>query len=300
MIFTLKNRRLTSVNILGIVCFVSELCHRCLSDIIIIRDINIIFFKSLTTTTYRAAFWSAKFCIALHWRTFSSDVLPLYIPAPFPERPHPSTEPFPPGQCCQEWVALADAEGAADLLGDDDAPEIVDAANDTCCFHVLPILLCFCQVLVTSPLLSAEAPWLFRKKTGGTFWQFAGKAAKNRGRSCFVSASGCPALVEMRRKLYNNRKAAENMEANHAGQICGRHRGLYIVALFLFPPGQRRDRLENPDDRLNQLPVLHVQNRMELAEQVLLLARYLRGEVFISDEARWAAGVRLGAGGGTS
>jgi len=55
--------------------------------------------------------------------------------APFPELPHPAAEPFPPGQCCQERVALADAEGAADLLGNDDAAEVVDAADNSSCFH---------------------------------------------------------------------------------------------------------------------------------------------------------------------
>ena len=39
-------------------------------------------------------------------------------------------------QCCQRGVALADAEGAADLFGDHDAAEVVDTANDASCFHI--------------------------------------------------------------------------------------------------------------------------------------------------------------------
>ena len=33
-------------------------------------------------------------------------------------------------------VAFADTECPADLLGDDDAAEVVDAAHDSCCFHI--------------------------------------------------------------------------------------------------------------------------------------------------------------------
>ena len=39
-------------------------------------------------------------------------------------------------QCCQRGVALADAEGAADLFGDHDAAEVVDTANNASCFHI--------------------------------------------------------------------------------------------------------------------------------------------------------------------
>ena len=41
-------------------------------------------------------------------------------------------------------VALADAHGAADLLGDDHAAEVVDPAHDSGCLHILKTpLLCF-------------------------------------------------------------------------------------------------------------------------------------------------------------
>ena len=45
------------------------------------------------------------------------------------------TENLPRPPCHQRRVAFADPHGAADLLGDDDAAEIVDAANDTGGFH---------------------------------------------------------------------------------------------------------------------------------------------------------------------
>ena len=63
--------------------------------------------------------------------------LPLCISAPSSEHPHPLAEPFPPGQCCQERVALADAEGAADLLGDDDPAEVVDSSDNSGSFHTV-------------------------------------------------------------------------------------------------------------------------------------------------------------------
>ena len=38
-------------------------------------------------------------------------------------------------QCCQQRVALPDPHSPSDLLGDDDPAEVVDASDDTCCFH---------------------------------------------------------------------------------------------------------------------------------------------------------------------
>ena len=43
--------------------------------------------------------------------------------------------PLPRGVDLQR-VTLADAHGAADLLGDDNAAKIVDPAHDPCCFHI--------------------------------------------------------------------------------------------------------------------------------------------------------------------
>ena len=43
-----------------------------------------------------------------------------------------------------ELILCADAQGAADLLGDDDAAEIVDPSHNSGCFHaVLPPVLVF-------------------------------------------------------------------------------------------------------------------------------------------------------------
>ena len=47
--------------------------------------------------------------------------------------------------CCQhyQWgVALPDPHGAADLLGNYDAAQIVDFSNDACCFHRLSNPFC--------------------------------------------------------------------------------------------------------------------------------------------------------------
>ena len=38
-------------------------------------------------------------------------------------------------------VALADAQGASDLLGDDNTPQIVDPANNASCFHISSLLV---------------------------------------------------------------------------------------------------------------------------------------------------------------
>ena len=39
-------------------------------------------------------------------------------------------------------VTLADAQGSADLLGDDDAAQIIDPADNTCCFHRKNVSFC--------------------------------------------------------------------------------------------------------------------------------------------------------------
>ena len=39
-------------------------------------------------------------------------------------------------QCYLLRVALADAQGAADLLGDDDSAEVVDPSYDSCSLHI--------------------------------------------------------------------------------------------------------------------------------------------------------------------
>ena len=50
-----------------------------------------------------------------------------------------------------QWVALLDAERAADLLGDHNAPQVVNSSYDTGCFHILfsfvvniSLLFCTC------------------------------------------------------------------------------------------------------------------------------------------------------------
>ena len=67
----------------------------------------------------------------------------LFPPVPFSQIVHCEAKPFPPCQCCLQRVALADAEGAADLLGDDDPAEVVDPADDACSFHSW-LLQCCC------------------------------------------------------------------------------------------------------------------------------------------------------------
>ena len=49
----------------------------------------------------------------------------LTPPIPFSQIIHRKTEPLPPCQCCLQRVAFADTECPADLLGDDDAAEVV-------------------------------------------------------------------------------------------------------------------------------------------------------------------------------
>ncbi len=43
---------------------------------------------------------------------------------------------FPISPCYYRRVTLADAQGSADLLGNDHAAEIVDPAHDSGCFHI--------------------------------------------------------------------------------------------------------------------------------------------------------------------
>ena len=45
------------------------------------------------------------------------------------------------GKASRGQIALADAQGAADLLGDDDAPQIVDPSDDACRFHLIDLSL---------------------------------------------------------------------------------------------------------------------------------------------------------------
>ena len=49
----------------------------------------------------------------------------LLPPLPFGQIAHREAESLPPCQCHQQRVALADTHGAADLLGDDHAAEVV-------------------------------------------------------------------------------------------------------------------------------------------------------------------------------
>ena len=38
-------------------------------------------------------------------------------------------------------VSLANTQGAANFFGDNDSPEVVNAANNTGCFHKNPVLI---------------------------------------------------------------------------------------------------------------------------------------------------------------
>ena len=67
----------------------------------------------------------------------------LFPPIPFSQIVHCKAKCFPLCQCHHQRVALADAEGAADLLGDDDPAEVVDPADDACSFHSW-LLQCCC------------------------------------------------------------------------------------------------------------------------------------------------------------
>ena len=59
----------------------------------------------------------------------------LTPPIPFSQIVHCKAKCFPLCQCHHQRVALADSQGAADLFGDDDAAEVVDAPDNACCFH---------------------------------------------------------------------------------------------------------------------------------------------------------------------
>lgn len=71
-------------------------------------------------------------------------------PLSFGQIAHSEAESFPPCQRRLQRVALADTEGAADLLRDNDTPEVVDAPNDTSSFHIkiLPFLQVLCMGIV--------------------------------------------------------------------------------------------------------------------------------------------------------
>ena len=43
-------------------------------------------------------------------------------------------------QCCQQGVSLPDSHGPSDLLGDDHPAQVVDAADDSGCFHIQNLL----------------------------------------------------------------------------------------------------------------------------------------------------------------
>lgn len=43
-------------------------------------------------------------------------------------------------QCCQQGVALADAEGSSDFFRDNDSSQIVHSANNASCFHYIFLL----------------------------------------------------------------------------------------------------------------------------------------------------------------
>ena len=39
-------------------------------------------------------------------------------------------------QCCQQGVALLDAEGSSDLFGNDDSSQIIHSSNNACSLHI--------------------------------------------------------------------------------------------------------------------------------------------------------------------
>ena len=51
------------------------------------------------------------------------------------------TKPVKRCQCFQQRVSLPDAECAADLLGNDDAAEVIHPADNACSFHIFPLLV---------------------------------------------------------------------------------------------------------------------------------------------------------------
>ena len=50
------------------------------------------------------------------------------------------TKPVEKCQCCQQRVAFANAHGAPNFFRDDHAPQVVNSANNTGCFHILKLL----------------------------------------------------------------------------------------------------------------------------------------------------------------
>ena len=66
----------------------------------------------------------------------------LLPPIPFGQIVHCEAKPFPLCQCCLLRVDFADTQRAADFLRNHDAPEIVNAADYSSCFHIEISLVC--------------------------------------------------------------------------------------------------------------------------------------------------------------
>jgi len=113
--------------------------------------------------------------------------------APLSEVPHPLAEPFPPGQCCQERVALADAKRAADLLGDDDAAEVVDSSDNSGSFHMVSNPSCDLITLLSgssdSTIIIRSCVQVIPVSPGAVFGGRAGEAfVKSRRRTAWAAS----------------------------------------------------------------------------------------------------------------
>ena len=165
---------------------------------------------------------------SLHFRRYV-----LLPPLSFGQIAHGEAESFPPCQRRLQRVALADTHGAADLLGDDHAAEVVDPAHDSGCLHIRKTpLLCFAfrqPYFLQNPVVYAvraahgRSSFFFKKclprrKTSpeqstsapGTFSDRSGRLRRSRDRrgrgACTFSAgSGWRASRAGRRRWHRSR-----------------------------------------------------------------------------------------------
>ena len=81
---------------------------------------------------------------------------------------HSEAESFPRCQCHLWRVALPDAHGAADLLGDDHPAQVVDPSHDSSCLHIVKpfLLLFFPWQELASDVVFPAGGWLCWKNYG--------------------------------------------------------------------------------------------------------------------------------------
>ena len=60
-------------------------------------------------------------------------------------------------QCCMRGVTLTDAEGSADLLGNDDSAEIIDTSYNTGCLHISVLLI----IILIRRIIPVAVPGIF-------------------------------------------------------------------------------------------------------------------------------------------